>query len=417
MMAASPTGDSSTLRDLLARIELASGLTNPKKLFYRATGLSKGHMSQLKRGNRPLHEPTKRKLRDALDTWLNQATDLALRETFALLIDELEALPAVDHRSLPKPQAVRQFHAHVQESSNAIPVEDSAAIMRLATSVYDLDDLPIENSLQILRAGYGDGVHEIVRPVHAPLSAATRLAASFRHDDQYLVPRDLFESVGLEEVLEDRQCWVPRNADLEIEAGTAESDSVVALLIATNHVYPQSASRTVSSFSLPALFGRGGIADFVHADGSYQTDEPLIVGNEQTRLGSLAVAALICLEGHRPIVRSNYYAFVRKGIRYPDDVWWDASTGAVLANGANIAESRIAFETRRPNGSGRDIFVCDFDGDRMVDATSKEEIVSSTLIDALGHNAFRWTSAHEFECAEMVRGRPAVSQYRDPVAD
>jgi hypothetical protein len=296
------------------------------------------------------------------------------------------------------------------------PAQSGGALLRLATDARGLDALPIDPSIQITRVGFGHGVREVSRPACQSLPAELRISEALRADDDFLILADLITEAELEMVLTDQRYWLPREAMFEVHTVTEKSaTSVLGLLVATNYVYPQSAVRTAHSVCLPGLFGRGGIADFVHSDGSYQTDVPLIVGNPESRLGSLAFASVVLLEDDYPVARTAYYPFVRRGIRYPDDIWWHPASGAVLANSADVSNARIAFESKRPNGPGRDIFVCDFDGERQVDATRKDEIVSSTIMERVGV-AFRWISDTEFECGEMVRGKSTIRRYRDPMA-
>jgi hypothetical protein len=109
----------------------------------------------------------------------------------------------------------------------------------------------------------------------------------------------------------------------------------------------------------------------------------------------VAATCAIEFENDQPVHRSKFLITVRKGIRYPEDVWASNKTGKPLTSTHDIKNSRFIFQSRMPNGSSWDVFVSDFDGQNMVNLTAKDVVSYDGICNGEGDVVAEWLNERE----------------------
>lgn len=135
------------------------------------------------------------------------------------------------------------------------------------------------------------------------------------------------------------------------------------------------------------------------------------------RRWSGGVGILVAVEFVRqePVGRSAYVLAVRKGIRYPDDVWSSIETGKPITSTheADISMARFIFQSRQPNGSSTDLFVADFDGKNLCNLTYKDEIAYDGLFDDAGNEVAFWLDEQTIQYCSMRDGNRRIVKRKD----
>jgi len=388
-------------RQIMADLMRVTGLT-PAAMAANVN-LSASHVRSLANGNKPLTSDTV----EALSELLSLARlGLPEEDSRRASIDRIaEALTMELAHATQEKRSVRQSQGNKRDT--LLRSQEKEWMSRVARQPGLIDQLPRSEALNPVSLIYGENdevvIEDLLRIDDLNLSSVIEPASG--DSTKRLI--DLIGEQARADLRANWHHWLPRDFVVTIrEEPNPHARQGIALYVATDVIYPQTWRRPRAKTRFQGMNERGGISAFIDDDGSYRRYEPHDLCTPETRLGGVALAFLVAFERDRPVARSSSYTcFVRKGIRYPGDQWWSEATGMPLANSQPLTRARIAFETQRPTGPGCDIYVCDFDGRNMVNATRNvDEHSSGILTGSTRQEAFRWTSVRSFECADNATG-------------
>ena len=237
-----------------------------------------------------------------------------------------------------------------------------------------LDSLPINPQLTITSISYGEGAQQ--RTVNLDqlyvLSAETRFVA----DDGTrvnLVELALSQQGGLDTVSRTKQIFAPALITVNGRKFGEAQNYPTLVYVYTDIPYLGRHPRNQSNHSFQAIchVGMGGIAAFVDNFGDLRPRSEFEIGHD---LGCVAVIFAVSYAGRTPAFRSSGILLIRKGIRYPDDIWLSSRTGRPICSATdNISKGRFIFQSRESKGESCDIFVADYNGDNMCNINLHEE--------------------------------------------
>ena len=145
----------------------------------------------------------------------------------------------------------------------------------------------------------------------------------------------------------------------------------------------------VGSFQASCRVGMGGIAAFVDRYGNLRPRSQFEIGGG---IGCVAIILAVAYDGKVPIFRSNGILVVRKGIRFPDDVWLSARTNRpICSTSGDISKGRFIFQSRESKGASCDIFVADYNGENMCNINAADESAWDGFQDETGQEVACWT--------------------------
>ncbi|MEV0359423.1 hypothetical protein AB0H71_25545 [Nocardia sp. NPDC050697] len=149
--------------------------------------------------------------------------------------------------------------------------------------------------------------------------------------------------------------------------GTKMRHSTIALILISDRAYLAGVSAYwTTKFEIDAFAGRGGIEPYLDVARLDASGEIWVI----TDTGAPGRIVAVEFRSGVPTARSNYADFVRRGIRYPDDVWRSTVTGQPIMQ---EKRQRVAFVSHQPHGTSSDVFACNVDGSDMVNLTEEKK--------------------------------------------
>ncbi|MDR0779725.1 MAG: hypothetical protein LBF16_03395 [Pseudomonadales bacterium] len=250
----------------------------------------------------------------------------------------------------------------------------------------DLDLLPVAENWRFQEIRYGEGVQS----AGVAGSRLLWLESTRQMLDSAGMLRPLtggFPESGdaLEGMAREWEIFFPRRV---VIVGSKERDTAVRLFACTDMAYPQGLDDNPGdTFSAEALLGRGGLAAFMERSGALFTRTHGEIGNGY----GCAVALIAVAYRHRhPVYRSPYCMVIRKGIRYPDDVWLSPATGRPVLSGNDPASARFLFQSREAKGGSTDMFAANFNGSGLVNLNADDESAWDGFVDEAGNDLTSW---------------------------
>ncbi|MEK7342774.1 MAG: hypothetical protein AABZ73_03015 [Pseudomonadota bacterium] len=294
------------------------------------------------------------------------------------------------------------------ESRSALvaPVIYSDPTADFAVLTYrDIDALPVDPDWRFDEAHYGEGVQKIAVPGRSLfwLPSAEQLTDA---NGERRALTDFFpaESDALDALSLQHHLFFPRRI---VVHGMKRRDAVVRLYACTDQPYVNEDYRDdPEQFESEALLGLGGIAAFVNRDGSLRERS---AGEMGKGLGCVVALVAVAYVHRRPRYRTPYCLMIRKGIRYPDDVWINPATGSPVWSGPEPLSSRFLFQSREAKGSSTDMFAADFNGARLFNLNEQDETAWDGFTDENGRDLVTWKE-NRVTMASLVEGNGFVGQ-------
>lgn len=289
-------------------------------------------------------------------------------------------------------------------------------------SAIDPDKLAINDALHFTAIRYGSGpqAETILPEQFLFLPETTRLADSkqwveFDRGYRYVI-KSLFSPEERAAVCCDGAIHVPQ----KIVVCGRKTDSrhwvSVVRVADIRYVEGEAESGEDVNFELDCLNDRGGLAAFLDAKGAYQTWNPYICGDATNGVGSVGILVLIEWDGETPLYRSRYLVIVRKGIRYPDDVWWSTKTQSALLSptAGPIEKRRFIFQSREAQGGSTDVFIADFDGRNLCNVSADNPAAYDGFYDDEGNEVVAWVDDKHVRYCSMKNGTKRLTIKIDP---
>ncbi|MGW3959355.1 caspase family protein [Amycolatopsis sp. NPDC005003] len=287
----------------------------------------------------------------------------------------------------------------------------------------DIDLLPVNDGLRVEAVSCGDGPQrkvfprERLRTLPAAFLLGEAMAGSDLEVNEFLLTRpDLFDPVEIEElvrsggVLPDSAEVFAFPHEMVVSGVRDEPRHRIAVYLITDVAYLQGLdSADSAAFSVLCLLDNGGIVPFVAEEPG--TGRFLV----RSRHGTAGLVVAVAYDGTTAVARSRYTAVLRMGIRHQDDLWADGRTGQPFLAARPGEEPRFAFQSKQPNGLGRDVFVADLDGERMIDLTFKDHDGFSGLASGGREDSVGWLDARRIRYFTMRRGRIQLEEADDRI--
>jgi hypothetical protein len=199
--------------------------------------------------------------------------------------------------------------------------------------------------------------------------------------------------------------FVPQEIELEVTQ-LQPNDNPILVFVLTDEVYAQQATRRAfpllrkTFFYHNILVGQRGVLSFIDLDDCSMTSEesPNIVS---PGTGPLAAIVAVEFEDGRPILRSKVVFVLRKGILYPDDIWFDRDFRPYISQAMVTSEKRkVAFQSTIFDASTSDIVISNLDGSETMCLASSffhgsEEVICGWGDDQDNHNFLYFLSSKE----------------------
>jgi hypothetical protein len=230
------------------------------------------------------------------------------------------------------------------------------------------------------------------------------------------VLKNLFTDEQVKQLLTNERLHFPR--DITVKGKKTQPHNDIAIFLCSDMPYYQGCDLSArDTFEINCRLDRGGLADFLDTKANYQTWNPYIIGNEDNRIGSIAVMVAVEFDKQQPICRSRYIVMLRKGIRYPEDIWWSKDTNKPLVSPfhSDITETRFMFQSREPSSRTTDIFVADFNGNNMRNLTEEHPDAYDGFYNDDGEEVARWIDKTHIQYCSMVEGTRRTVIKSDPL--
>lgn len=154
------------------------------------------------------------------------------------------------------------------------------------------------------------------------------------------------------------------------------------------------------------MLGLGGIAAFVNRDGLVRERSAGEMGNG---LGCVVALVAVAYVHRRPAYRTPYCLVIRKGVRYPDDVWLNPATGKPVWSGPEPLRSRFLFQSREAKGGSTDMFAANFNGTRLFNLNDGDDTAWDGFTDEDGNDLVSWQGSR-ITFGSMVMGNGFIEQ-------
>jgi len=262
-----------------------------------------------------------------------------------------------------------------------------------------LDDLPIDTKWMFHPVQYAEGAQ--IRSVSADrlfwLPEETRLLDEhgYRRDPAILFGKN-------RESRCDSEIFFPH--EIYVSGVKRDRNWAVLVHICTDIPYPSDPAEEAGNvFRARCLIELGGIAPFVDRHGTIRPRRDLGLGGEH---GDATVIAAVAYHGGVPQCRSRYFLIVRKGVRYPEDVWLSTRTGRpICPREGDISGQRFVFQSREAKGGSTDIFVADYNGGRMCNITAHDVVAWDGFVNESGNEVVQWTEDGQVQFYSTVNGK------------
>lgn len=269
-------------------------------------------------------------------------------------------------------------------------------------SAHELDHLPINPMVTILAVSYGEGP----RVIDIPGDALSRLAPDQKQlldNGDYGGPSRYVPNSSKDPgtVASTESLYLPRKFRVSIDC--AEANYGVQLYTCTDMPYgAQPVFPKHWPLTINGVLGVGGIAAFLDRRGKPYPRNEIGLGGE---LGCAALLTVVAFREREPMFRTPYFVVVRKGIRYPDDRWRSTITGGpVLSPSDSIESARFVFQSWETKGLNKDLFVADFNGQRMCNLNAADETALETFDDDDGCEVIRWIDKEHIQFCTYANG-------------
>jgi hypothetical protein len=294
----------------------------------------------------------------------------------------------------------------VNRSALVAPVIYSDPAADFAVLTYrDIDALPVDVDWRFDEVHYGEGVQKIAVPGSSLCWLPSAEALTDANGERRSLT-DFFSTSfeALNGLASKRQIYFPRRI---VVHGIKRPDAVVRLYACTDQPYVNEDYRDEpEQFESEALLGLGGIAAFVNRDGSLRQRS---AGEMGDGLGCVVALVAVAYVHRRPRYRTPYCLMIRKGIRYPDDVWINPATGRPVWSGQEPVTSRFLFQSRELKGGSFDMFAANFNGTRLYNLNEGDETAWDGFVDEDGRNLVTW-EGNCITLASLVEGNGFVGQ-------
>jgi hypothetical protein len=265
-----------------------------------------------------------------------------------------------------------------------------------------IEKIQVDENFSISRIEYGEGPNLI--QVNADSLLKLTPEAELPRPDRFAV-KALFMD-NLNSLRNNTDCHFPQEIRI-FGRVTDDGTKSVAAYVCTDTFYFQD-SQVVSGkdFELTCKLDRGGIAAFVDAqNGSLIDEDSYSLGEGFGAISAIVVVAFDKFE--HPIHRSAYTIAVRKGIKYPDDIWTSRKTNRPITNsnhGEPLSTSRFVFQSAQPNGGCSDIYSANFDGSDMRNLTKKTTTAYDGFFDENDEEVVEWIDRTTIRYASRASG-------------
>lgn len=296
----------------------------------------------------------------------------------------------------------KHFNNHPAMVSGAITKQVGEIRRYIKNIEKDVESLSVDGDLVINEVEYGEGsqIYNIKEDFLMYLDSKTKLPKSLNTSEEYYL-KYFFENPNKSAIFNNKKLCFPRV--ITVKGKRSKKNSVIAVYICTDIFYLQNYEYSLEDdcFEISCYLGRGGIAELVHNPFSLD-------------IGFGAVGAIVAVEFENmvPLHRSKYILSVRKGIRYPDDIWWSKKTGKPIISSSG---NRFIFQSKQPNGNSTDIFVADFNGDNIYNLTYKKETAYDGFFDDGGNEVAIWVNKNTIQYCSMDKGIKKIKKKLIPV--
>jgi hypothetical protein len=122
--------------------------------------------------------------------------------------------------------------------------------------------------------------------------------------------------------------------------------------------------------------------------------------------GGIGILVAVEFDGEHPMCRSRYIVIVRKGVRYPDDIWFSKRTNNPITQPGHtdLSEARFVFQSREPYSASFDIFIAKFDGTSMYNLTEDNHAADDSFFDSEGNEVVEWVDEKRIRYSSMQGG-------------
>jgi hypothetical protein len=280
-----------------------------------------------------------------------------------------------------------------------------------------IEEIPVNQKLRISSIRYGESfrAEKVTENQLLFLPSDIKLPKEFvgSEGSEAYVLKSLSE-IKVQDLLENQHLYFPHK--IAVDGQRSQKGSIVVVYICTDRFYFQGVNKSFlkrENFEVDCLLGRGGIAAFVKIDGSFQNNNKFVLGNGLGGVGAICAVEFL---NSKPINRSRYVVVIRKGIRYPDDIWISKKTGKPITNriGDDISEGRFIFQSTQINGSSSDIFVADFNGENMYHLNRKNNTEYDGFYDSDEQEVAQWTDERNIQYSSMRKGKRITKTSLDP---
>jgi hypothetical protein len=202
-----------------------------------------------------------------------------------------------------------------------------------------IEEIEVDESIAVNAIAYGEGTQIETIGEHELLT----LQKEVKLPQEFTA---LFNEQQLQMLRDNGRLHFPRN--ITVRGQRSHQDTTVAVYICTDTFYFQEYDRPNNDmFEVCCVLDRGGIAAFVDKYGNLQKKGKFPFGDE---FGGVGAIVAIEFRSSQPICRSRFVIVIRRGIRYPDDIWLSARTNRPITSVVNgdITKSRFIFQSRQP---------------------------------------------------------------------
>lgn len=265
-----------------------------------------------------------------------------------------------------------------------------------------VDGIPIHPEFMIESIRYGDAPQVVNVPRSSlfvlPKKARIQDAGSFMYRPAKLIPPNIAD---IATHFRGKTVYFPRSFAVAVKKPESYASSPVRLFACTDLPHPQHAP-SVDALTFEVKLGLGGIVAFVDSDGNVRQRDRCTVGEG---LGTAGVLVAVAFTPDGPQIRTPYVLVIRKGIRYPDDVWLSAKTARPFTSRpSELDKVRFAFQSRQSGALGTAIFAADYQGTRMYNITEQLKYCANQIRNDRGEEVLRWTADGKVAFASNFRG-------------
>lgn len=276
----------------------------------------------------------------------------------------------------------------------------------LPTLTYDeIDHLPADEPWTFDEIRYGEGAQIVSVPgsdlFYLPAGARLLDARGNLRPLTGYFPEDRAE---LDALATEKEIFFPRRVTV---SGIKRAEETVKLFACTNQSYDGGVdARNAETFSAEAFLGLGGLAAFLDRQGEFVPRTDIYLGGN---LSCVVVLVAVAYLDRRPICRSPYCLTIRKGIRYPDDVWLSPVTGRPKFSGPDPVTARFLFQSRESKGESTDMFAANFNGTVLVNLNATDWSAWDGFQDEDGNDCVSW-DGRRVTFASMVNGNGFIER-------